>query len=83
MLRRTKETRDKEGRLDVFSCLNSFFFFSFTWLMLNVPLLFLQTFSLILELPPTDVQVIECEQSEEERDFYTALFKRSKVSVII
>ncbi|KAL0737049.1 hypothetical protein Bca4012_013259 [Brassica carinata] len=48
MLRRTKETRDKEG-------------------------------SLILELPPTDVQVIECEQSEAERDFYTALFKRSKV----
>ncbi|CAN8267729.1 unnamed protein product [Cochlearia groenlandica] len=48
MLRRTKETRDKEG-------------------------------SLILELPPTDVQIIECEQSEAERDFYTALFKRSKV----
>ncbi|KAJ4901761.1 DNA repair protein RAD5B [Raphanus sativus] len=48
MLRRTKETRDKEG-------------------------------SLILELPPTDVKVIECEQSEAERDFYTALFKRSKV----
>ncbi|CAL9242169.1 unnamed protein product [Arabidopsis halleri] len=48
MLRRTKETRDKEG-------------------------------SLILELPPTDIQVIECEQSEAERDFYTALFKRSKV----
>ncbi|CAF2091637.1 hypothetical protein HID58_024362 [Brassica napus] len=48
MLRRTKETRDKEG-------------------------------SLILELPPTDVKVIECEQSEGERDFYTALFKRSKV----
>ncbi|CAA7057378.1 unnamed protein product [Microthlaspi erraticum] len=48
MLRRTKETRDKEG-------------------------------SLILELPPTDVQVIECEQSEAERDFYTALYKRSKV----
>ncbi|EOA12458.1 hypothetical protein CARUB_v10025760mg [Capsella rubella] len=48
MLRRTKETKDKEG-------------------------------SLILELPPTDVQVIECEQSEAERDFYTALFKRSKV----
>ncbi|XP_010542930.1 PREDICTED: putative SWI/SNF-related matrix-associated actin-dependent regulator of chromatin subfamily A member 3-like 3 [Tarenaya hassleriana] len=48
MLRRTKETRDNEGRL-------------------------------ILELPPTDVQVVECEQSEEERDFYTALFKRSKV----
>ncbi|XP_052208103.1 DNA repair protein RAD5B [Diospyros lotus] len=48
MLRRTKETKDKEGRP-------------------------------ILLLPPTDVQVIECEQSEAEHDFYNALFKRSKV----
>ncbi|MBA0685034.1 hypothetical protein Goari_026578, partial [Gossypium aridum] len=48
MLRRTKETKDKEGRP-------------------------------ILVLPPTDIQVIECEQSEAERDFYDALFKRSKV----
>ncbi|RAL38812.1 hypothetical protein DM860_013493 [Cuscuta australis] len=48
MLRRTKETKDKEGRP-------------------------------ILVLPPTDIQVIECEQSEEERDFYDALFKKSKV----
>ncbi|XP_057475188.1 DNA repair protein RAD5B [Actinidia eriantha] len=48
MLRRTKETKDKEGRP-------------------------------ILELPPTDIQVIECEQSEAEHDFYGALFKRSKV----
>ncbi|KAK8709677.1 hypothetical protein V6N13_060687 [Hibiscus sabdariffa] len=48
MLRRTKETKDKEGRL-------------------------------ILVLPPTDIQIIECEQSEAERDFYDALFKRSKV----
>ncbi|KAK7344595.1 hypothetical protein VNO77_14384 [Canavalia gladiata] len=48
MLRRTKETKDKEGR----------------------PILF---------LPPTDIQLIECEQSESERDFYDALFARSKV----
>ncbi|XVF62919.1 hypothetical protein PTKIN_Ptkin09bG0047400 [Pterospermum kingtungense] len=48
MLRRTKETKDKEGRP-------------------------------ILVLPPTDIQIIECEQSESERDFYDALFKRSKV----
>ncbi|GFZ14244.1 helicase protein with RING/U-box domain-containing protein [Actinidia rufa] len=48
MLRRTKETKDKEGRP-------------------------------ILELPPTDIQVIQCEQSEAEHDFYGALFKRSKV----
>ncbi|XP_022723142.1 DNA repair protein RAD5B [Durio zibethinus] len=48
MLRRTKETKDKEGRP-------------------------------ILVLPPTDIQIIECEQSEAERDFYDALFRRSKV----
>ncbi|XP_045802956.1 DNA repair protein RAD5B-like isoform X2 [Trifolium pratense] len=48
MLRRTKETKDKEGRP-------------------------------ILVLPPTDIQLIECEQSESERDFYDALFLRSKV----
>ncbi|KAK6278867.1 hypothetical protein POUND7_019134 [Theobroma cacao] len=48
MLRRTKETKDKEG-------------------------------GPILVLPPTDIQIIECEQSEAERDFYDALFKRSKV----
>ncbi|KAK3043438.1 hypothetical protein RJ639_002017 [Escallonia herrerae] len=33
----------------------------------------------ILVLPPTDIQVIECEQSEGEHDFYDALFRRSKV----
>nr|XP_017219977.1 PREDICTED: putative SWI/SNF-related matrix-associated actin-dependent regulator of chromatin subfamily A member 3-like 3 isoform X2 [Daucus carota subsp. sativus] len=33
----------------------------------------------ILVLPPTDIQIIECKQSEAERDFYDALFKRSKV----
>ncbi|PIA36474.1 hypothetical protein AQUCO_03400396v1 [Aquilegia coerulea] len=48
MLRRTKDTKDKEGRP-------------------------------ILVLPPTDIQVIECKQTEAERDFYDALFKRSKV----
>ncbi|PON98715.1 TNF receptor-associated factor [Trema orientale] len=49
MLRRTKESKDKEGRP-------------------------------ILVLPPTDIQIIECAQSEAERDFYDALFKRSKVN---
>ncbi|CAN4116553.1 unnamed protein product [Withania somnifera] len=48
MLRRTKDTKDKDGRP-------------------------------ILVLPPTDIQVIECVQSEAERDLYDALFKRSKV----
>ncbi|XP_019174441.1 PREDICTED: putative SWI/SNF-related matrix-associated actin-dependent regulator of chromatin subfamily A member 3-like 3 isoform X2 [Ipomoea nil] len=48
MLRRTKETKDKEGRP-------------------------------ILILPPTYIQVIECEQSEAERDFYDALYKKCKV----
>ncbi|KAI3991417.1 hypothetical protein MKX01_006716 [Papaver californicum] len=33
----------------------------------------------ILVLPPADIQVIECEQSDAERDFYSALFKRSKI----
>lgn len=34
----------------------------------------------ILVLPPTDIQTLTCEQSEAERDFYDALFKKSKVS---
>nr|GLL25168.1 putative SWI/SNF-related matrix-associated actin-dependent regulator of chromatin subfamily A member 3-like 3 isoform X2 [Ipomoea trifida] len=46
MLKRTKETKDKEGRP-------------------------------ILVLPPTDIQVIECEQSEVEHNFYDALYKKS------
>ncbi|XP_010535657.1 PREDICTED: putative SWI/SNF-related matrix-associated actin-dependent regulator of chromatin subfamily A member 3-like 2 isoform X2 [Tarenaya hassleriana] len=33
----------------------------------------------ILVLPPADTQVIYCKLSEAERDFYDALFKRSKV----
>ncbi|GAV82378.1 SNF2_N domain-containing protein/Helicase_C domain-containing protein/HIRAN domain-containing protein/zf-C3HC4_2 domain-containing protein [Cephalotus follicularis] len=33
----------------------------------------------ILVLPPTDIQIIECAQSEAEHDFYDALFRRSKV----
>lgn len=33
----------------------------------------------ILVLPPADVQVIYCELSEAEKDFYEALFKKSKV----
>ncbi|KZV25548.1 hypothetical protein F511_09276 [Dorcoceras hygrometricum] len=52
MLRRTKESKDKDGRP-------------------------------ILVLPPTDVQVIDCEQSEAERDFYEALFKKSKASSFV
>nr|GMD47269.1 microtubule-associated protein 70-2-like [Ipomoea batatas] len=31
----------------------------------------------ILVLPPTDIQVIECEQSEAEHNFYDALYKKS------
>uniref|UniRef100_A0A803QKU8 Uncharacterized protein n=1 Tax=Cannabis sativa TaxID=3483 RepID=A0A803QKU8_CANSA len=34
---------------------------------------------LILVLPPADIQVIYCELTEAEKDFYEALFKRSKV----
>ncbi|KAM3398977.1 DNA repair protein RAD5A [Capsicum galapagoense] len=33
----------------------------------------------ILVLPPADIQVIYCELTEVERDFYDALYKRSKV----
>ncbi|CAK7329279.1 unnamed protein product [Dovyalis caffra] len=48
MLRRTKSSRDREGRP-------------------------------ILVLPTADVQVIYCQLTEAEKDFYEALFKRSKV----
>jgi len=37
----------------------------------------------ILVLPPTDIQITECEQSEAEHDFYDALFRRSKVSFFL
>ncbi|KAJ6817439.1 putative SWI/SNF-related matrix-associated actin-dependent regulator of chromatin subfamily A member 3-like 2 [Iris pallida] len=33
----------------------------------------------ILVLPPADIQVIYCEMTAAEKDFYEALFKRSKV----
>ncbi|XP_076960860.1 DNA repair protein RAD5A-like [Bidens hawaiensis] len=33
----------------------------------------------ILVLPPAEMKVIYCEQTETEKDFYDALFKRSKV----
>ncbi|XP_047317649.1 DNA repair protein RAD5B [Impatiens glandulifera] len=33
----------------------------------------------IIVLPPTDIKVIECQQSQAERDFYDALFQRSKM----
>ncbi|XP_020258554.1 putative SWI/SNF-related matrix-associated actin-dependent regulator of chromatin subfamily A member 3-like 3 [Asparagus officinalis] len=33
----------------------------------------------ILVLPPATVQIVECEQSEAERVFYDALFRKSKV----
>ncbi|RZB85074.1 DNA repair protein RAD5B [Glycine soja] len=32
--------------------------------------------------PPIDIQLIECEQSESERDFYEALFERSEASFV-
>ncbi|KAL9262999.1 DNA repair protein RAD5B-like protein [Drosera capensis] len=50
MLRRTKESKDKQGRP-------------------------------IIELPPTNIKTIVCEQPEAEHDFCTALFKRSKDTV--
>ncbi|KAH7424297.1 hypothetical protein KP509_11G001600 [Ceratopteris richardii] len=48
MLRRTKESTDREGRR-------------------------------ILELPPSECSIVDCEFSEAERDFYDALYKKSKV----
>jgi hypothetical protein len=30
-------------------------------------------------LPPADVQVVHCELTEAEKDFYGALYKKSKV----
>ncbi|KAI5059598.1 hypothetical protein GOP47_0025917 [Adiantum capillus-veneris] len=33
----------------------------------------------ILELPPSEASVVNCEFSEAERDFYDALYKKSKV----
>jgi len=36
----------------------------------------------ILFLPPIDIELIECKQSESERDFYETLFERSKVSFV-
>lgn len=35
----------------------------------------------ILVLPPADVQVIYCNLTEAENDFYEALFKKSKVPI--
>lgn len=74
MLRRTKHTTDKEGRsaLDQLLAIDDFLHF----LNLFLPFSFLRP---ILVLPPADVQVIYCELTEAERDFYEALFKRSKV----
>ncbi|THU56669.1 hypothetical protein C4D60_Mb11t19660 [Musa balbisiana] len=48
ILRRTKDTKDRNGKP-------------------------------ILVLPPANFRTVECEQSEAERDFYEALFERSKV----
>ncbi|KAL6989855.1 DNA repair protein rad5b [Sarracenia purpurea var. burkii] len=66
MLRRTKDSKDKEGRSQNPVIVSK--------LMFNA-----HEIRPILVLPPTDIQVIECEQSEAEHDFYNALFKRSKV----
>ena len=41
--------------------------------------MFIVYFRPILVLPPADIQVIYCELTEAEKDFYEALFKRSKV----
>lgn len=37
----------------------------------------------IIVLPPADIQVIYCELTEAEKDFYDALFRRSKVLVSV
>ncbi|MQM01883.1 hypothetical protein Taro_034643 [Colocasia esculenta] len=87
MLRRTKETRDKDGR-----------YFPISALVLHRRELLINFFSNlriaeescladiiefcfrpILVLPPIDIQMIECEQSEAERLFYDILFRKSKV----
>jgi hypothetical protein len=34
----------------------------------------------ILVLPSADMQVVECELTEAEQDFYQALYKKSKVT---
>ena len=84
MLRRTKESKDKEGRW--LSCILSF---SLLLLSFSPPKSYVRNLMSnnreirpILVLPPTDVQIIECAQSEAERDFYDALFKRSKVNYV-
>lgn len=35
----------------------------------------------ILVLPPADIQVVYCNLTEAENDFYKALFKKSKVQM--
>lgn len=35
----------------------------------------------ILVLPPADIQVVYCNLTEAEKDFYEALFKKSKVQI--
>lgn len=72
MLRRTKHSTDREGKsviwLKTFAILT---YSSFYWLIICC--------RPILVLPPADTQVIYCEPTEAEKDFYGALFKRSKV----
>lgn len=37
----------------------------------------------ILDLPPANTEVVYCELSEAEKDFYEALFRRSKVQPLV
>ncbi|PON53378.1 Cdk-activating kinase assembly factor [Parasponia andersonii] len=66
MLRRTKFSTDRDGR-------------QVTGLGHFVLLRPFACCRPILVLPPADVQVIYCELTEAEKDFYEALFKRSKL----
>ena len=81
MLRRTKETKDKVGRLIHLRVIPTLSLSIYTKRCLLSILMFgVCEFRPILVLPPTDIQTIECEQSDAEHDFYNALWRRSKVS---
>lgn len=67
----------KAGELLVWDMPLNSILFSISFLFLN--LRFTVHFRPILVLPPADIQVIYCELTEAEKDFYEALFKRSKV----
>lgn len=78
MLRRTKSSTDRDGRY-VARCLHGLIaptLVSFSLWHCN-----LLYYRPILVLPPANIDVIYCDMTEAEKDFYEALFKRSKVHV--